>query len=61
VERPATLEAKLVPVVPGSRMTVIEGTGHLSPLEAPDQVARLLEQFTAESRERLATGAAPGA
>jgi pimeloyl-ACP methyl ester carboxylesterase len=42
-------------------MTVIEGTGHLSPLEAPDQVARLLDQFTADSHERLATGAAPGA
>jgi pimeloyl-ACP methyl ester carboxylesterase len=28
-------------------MTVIEGTGHLSPLEVPGQVASQLDQFTA--------------
>jgi hypothetical protein len=28
-------------------MTVIEGTGHLSPLEAPGQIANLLDQFAA--------------
>ena len=47
VEPPAVLEANLVSVVPGARMTVIEGTGHLSPLEAPGQVADQLGRFAA--------------
>jgi pimeloyl-ACP methyl ester carboxylesterase len=61
VELPATLEANLVPVVPGARMTVIEGTGHLSPLEAPGEVAHLLGQFAADDLERLAAGPTPRA
>lgn len=47
VEPPASLEANLLPVIPGARMTVIEGTGHLSPLEVPGQIANLLDQFAA--------------
>jgi pimeloyl-ACP methyl ester carboxylesterase len=47
VEPPATLEANLLPVIPGARMTIMEGTGHLSPLEAPGQVASQLEHFAA--------------
>jgi pimeloyl-ACP methyl ester carboxylesterase len=47
VDPPASLEANLLPFVPGARMTVIEGTGHLSPLEAPGQIANLLDQFAA--------------
>ncbi len=47
VEPPAVLEANLLPAIPGARMTVIEGTGHLSPLEVPGQVADQLGQFVA--------------
>lgn len=47
VEPPAVLEASLLPVIPGARMTVIEGTGHLSPLEAPGQIAHQIDRFTA--------------
>jgi pimeloyl-ACP methyl ester carboxylesterase len=47
VEPPATLEANLLPVIPGARMTIIEDTGHLSPLEAPGQVAGQLDHFAA--------------
>jgi pimeloyl-ACP methyl ester carboxylesterase len=47
VDPPASLEASLLPFIPGARMTVIEGTGHLSPLEAPGQIAHLLDQFAA--------------
>ena len=47
VEPPAVLEANLLPVIPGARMTVIKGTGHLSPLEVPGQIANQLDQFTA--------------
>jgi pimeloyl-ACP methyl ester carboxylesterase len=61
VEPPATLAANLLSVVPGARMTVIEGTGHLSPLEAPGEVAQLLDQFAADDLERLAAGRTPGA
>jgi pimeloyl-ACP methyl ester carboxylesterase len=45
VDPPASLEANLLPVIPGARMTVIEGTGHLSPLEVPGQIANQLDQF----------------
>ena len=43
----ASLEANLLPVIPGARMTIIEGTGHLSPLEVPGQVANQIDQFAA--------------
>ena len=47
VEPPRVLEANLLPVIPGARMTVIEDTGHLLPLEAPGPVANLLSEFAA--------------
>ncbi|MFB4300120.1 alpha/beta fold hydrolase [Actinomadura sp. NTSP31] len=47
VDPPASLEADLLPVIPGARMTVIEGTGHLSPLEAPGDLADHIDRFTA--------------
>ena len=45
VDPPASLEANLLPFIPGVRMTVIEDTGHLSPLEVPGQVAHQIEEF----------------
>jgi pimeloyl-ACP methyl ester carboxylesterase len=45
VDPPAALRARLLPVIPGARMTVIEGTGHLSPLEVPGLVAAQLDEF----------------
>lgn len=45
VDPPASLEANLLPFIPGTRMTVIEGTGHLSPLEVPGQVANQIDEF----------------
>ena len=41
------LEANLLPVIRGARMTVIKDTGHLLPLEAPGPVANLLSEFAA--------------
>ncbi len=55
VEPPALLQANLLPVIPGARMTVIEGTGHLSPLETPGQVADLLNQMAASLTLRPAS------
>jgi pimeloyl-ACP methyl ester carboxylesterase len=46
VDPPESLEANLLPFIPGARMTVVEGTGHLSPLEAPEQIAKELDQLT---------------
>lgn len=45
VEPAATLETNLLAVIPDAHMTVIAGTGHLSPLEAPDQVANQLDRY----------------
>jgi pimeloyl-ACP methyl ester carboxylesterase len=47
VDPPSSLEADLLPVIPGARMTVLEETGHLSPLEVPDQIANEIDQFVA--------------
>ncbi|MER6810821.1 alpha/beta fold hydrolase [Spirillospora sp. NPDC000708] len=47
VDPPASLEADLLPIIPGSRMTVIEDTGHLSPLEAPGALAAQIDRFAA--------------
>ena len=46
VDPPESLEANLLPFVPEARMTILEGTGHLSPLEVPDQIATELDQLT---------------
>jgi pimeloyl-ACP methyl ester carboxylesterase len=46
VDPPESLEANLLPFVPEARMTILEGTGHLSPLEVPDQIANELDQLT---------------
>jgi pimeloyl-ACP methyl ester carboxylesterase len=46
VDPPESLEANLLPFVPDSRMTILEGTGHLSPLEVPEQIAKELDQLT---------------
>jgi pimeloyl-ACP methyl ester carboxylesterase len=47
VDPPASLEANLLPVIPDARMTVLDGTGHLSPLEVSDQIANEIDQFVA--------------
>jgi pimeloyl-ACP methyl ester carboxylesterase len=47
VDPPASLAANLLPVIPGARMTVLDGTGHLLPLEVPDQIANEIDQFVA--------------
>lgn len=47
VDPPASLEADVLSVIPGARMTVLDGTGHLSPLEVPDQIAHEIDRFVA--------------
>lgn len=45
VDNPATLRTELLTRIPQANMHVIPGTGHLSPLESPVNVARLIESF----------------
>ena len=45
VDSVETLQTKLLPYIPHARIHVVPGTGHLSPLESPVEVARLVENF----------------
>ena len=45
VDPPESLETNLLSFIPGARMTILEGTGHLSPLEIPAQIAKELDQL----------------
>jgi pimeloyl-ACP methyl ester carboxylesterase len=47
VEPPELLREHLLPLIPHATMTILDGTGHLSPLEVPDQVAGAITEFTA--------------
>ena len=61
VDPPESLQVNLLPFIPGARMTVLEETGHLSPLEVPEQIAQELDQLTGlihrrEGRWRIPSG-----
>jgi pimeloyl-ACP methyl ester carboxylesterase len=45
IEKIESLERALVPNIPTARMTIIPETGHLSPLEVPDQIASEIRAF----------------
>lgn len=45
VDSVETLQTSLLPYIPHARVQVVPGTGHLSPLESPVEVARLVEDF----------------
>jgi uncharacterized protein (TIGR03086 family) len=51
VEAPAVLAEHLLPLMPRASMAVLEDTGHLSPLEVPDQVASHITTFTTQLKE----------
>ncbi|MFC8450149.1 alpha/beta fold hydrolase [Kitasatospora sp. NPDC057223] len=46
IDPPSVLRAHLLPMIPTASLEVLDGTGHLSPLEVPDQVAARLDAFT---------------
>lgn len=48
VDSPDTLRAALLPFIAQAKMTVLPGVGHLSPLEAPTEVASLIDGFVDE-------------
>lgn len=45
VDTPDALRKELIPRIPGARLEVVRGTGHLSPLEVPDALVRLIRTF----------------
>ncbi|MDE3240020.1 MAG: alpha/beta fold hydrolase [Paracoccaceae bacterium] len=47
VDPPAVLRQELMPRIPQARLHVLPGIGHLSPLEAPDDLADLIRSFAA--------------
>lgn len=54
VDSVATLQAELLPRIPHAAMHVLPGTGHLSPLEAPADVARLIDRFVTAIKSKSA-------
>lgn len=59
VDRVATLQAELLPRIPQAAMRILPGIGHLSPLEAPAEMARLIADFVAAIEDKSAVGSAP--
>jgi pimeloyl-ACP methyl ester carboxylesterase len=45
VEKEAVLREALLPLVPHAKFVTIEGVGHLSPLEGPEEVAEAISRF----------------
>jgi pimeloyl-ACP methyl ester carboxylesterase/ketosteroid isomerase-like protein len=59
VDRVATLQAELLPRIPHAAMHVLAGTGHLSPLEAPAEVARIIARFVAAIENKSVVCSSP--
>jgi pimeloyl-ACP methyl ester carboxylesterase len=52
IEPIETLRRELLPRISGAVMQVLPNVGHLSPLEAPEQIARHLDTFAQELQSR---------
>src|SRR5271156_1820348 len=48
VEKEAALREAILPLVPHAKFRTIEGIGHLSPLEGPNEVAQQISDFLAD-------------
>jgi uncharacterized protein (TIGR02246 family) len=59
VDHVATLEAELLPRIPHAAMHILPGVGHLSPLEAPTDLARLIARFVAAIEDNAAVCHSP--
>jgi pimeloyl-ACP methyl ester carboxylesterase len=44
--------------IPGARLETVEGAGHQSNVDSPDEISRLLRGFLAEIRQKAAAGSA---
>ncbi len=52
VDTVESLRQELLPHIPHAELKVLPGTGHLSPLESPDEVASLITDFVSGLRAR---------
>ncbi|MDR5826117.1 alpha/beta fold hydrolase [Caballeronia sp. LZ043] len=59
VDRVATLQAELLPRIPHAAMHILPGIGHLSPLEAPAEVAQRIASFVAAIEDKSVVCNAP--
>jgi pimeloyl-ACP methyl ester carboxylesterase/ketosteroid isomerase-like protein len=59
VDRVATLEAELLPRIAHAAMQILPGIGHLSPLEAPADLAQRIASFAAAIESRSVLCRAP--
>jgi uncharacterized protein (TIGR02246 family) len=59
VDRIGTLQAELLPRVPHAAMHILPGIGHLSPLEAPAEVAQIMASFLAAVENQSAGCSVP--
>lgn len=59
VDRIATLQAELMPRIPHAAMHILPGTGHLSPLEAPVELAHIIARFVAGIEGKSAVCSTP--
>jgi uncharacterized protein (TIGR02246 family) len=59
VDRVATLQAELLPRIPHAAMNILPGTGHLSPLEAPADLARVIGRFVGAIENHAAVCSTP--
>jgi len=60
IERIQTLEQELIPRIPDAQMKVIPRSGHLSPLEVPEEIAAEIQNFFVSARSE-ASAASPKA
>jgi pimeloyl-ACP methyl ester carboxylesterase len=56
VDRVETLQRELLPRIAGARLHVLPGVGHLSPLEAPAMVAKVIRQFARQLESEVDAG-----
>ncbi|BCQ55703.1 hypothetical protein BLKGLAD_47650 [Burkholderia gladioli pv. gladioli] len=54
VDSIASLEAELLPRIPQAVMHVVPGAGHLLPLEAPTELARIVGRFAEQIEDQRA-------
>ncbi|WP_250471905.1 alpha/beta fold hydrolase [Caballeronia sp. GAFFF1] len=59
VDRMDTLQNELLPRIPHAAMVVLPGVGHLSPLETPTDIARVIARFVGEIENGSAGCRAP--
>lgn len=52
VDRVETLQTELLPRIAGARLQILAGTGHLSPLESPLEIATMIRRFVVELESR---------